>query len=146
MLTCQASTNSTEVAFTDTTLGGTTYGKTQTEVTNYSIVTIEGKQYYKCTARYLWALGAFNNITINKIGILMTGNVLIAGQLIRDTEGSPVSITILSDEQLDVTYTIYIPVMAAVTGDTLYTVNVNGVDHQYRVNQLLQNIVYVNRK
>lgn len=54
---------------------------------------------------YTFALGAINNQNIAELGIGWGGGTsLFSRALIRDTEGNPTSITILSDEQLRVTW------------------------------------------
>jgi hypothetical protein len=111
---CVVSTDSGEVVSEDMDLSGVVSTQIQYNQTmpSRTIETIEDRDYYKITRRYLWSQGDFDNVTISKIGILCDNNAglterLIAGQLIKNTLGIPVTVTILSDEQLDITYTLH---------------------------------------
>lgn len=134
---CAVSNDSNEVVKEDTALAGqiTTKATYAQKMPAITVETIEGKEYYKISRRYLWNQGEFNNVTISKIGILCDNGSgltdrLIAGQLIKDGLGNPVTITILSDEQLDITYTLYIPKMNDIVGIPGVQI-INGIEYPY---------------
>lgn len=133
---CSVSDDSGEVVAEDTALSGEISTKIMYNqiMPNITIENIEGKNYYKLVRRYLWNQGEFNNVTISKLGILCDRNIgltdrLVAGQLIKNTLGIPVTITILSDEQLDITYTLYVPVLDDVTTSSVMVIN--GIEYPY---------------
>lgn len=135
---CSVSDDSGEVVAEDTALSGEISTKIMYNQTmpNITIENIEGKDYYKLVRRYLWNQGEFNNVTISKLGILCDRGIgltdrLVAGQLIKNTLGIPVTITILSDEQLDITYTLYVPVLYDVT--TSGAMVINGIEYPYEL-------------
>lgn len=135
---CAVSNDNAEVVATDKSLVGQLstkimYGDTRPNITT---VIIEGKEYYKIDKRYLWNQGDFNNVTISKVGILSDHasgltNRLIAGQLIKDGLGNPVTITILNDEQLDITYTLYIPKFIDYPTYETGNMIINGIEYPY---------------
>ena len=145
MWQCSVSNNTSEVVKSDLLLTqkvGTSKTVSETLQTGgayYPIVTKGGKQYYQIKQRYLWAMGAFTGQTITKVGIETSENVLICGQLIRDGFGAPMSVTILADEQLDITYSLFVPVYVAVPDTEVHIISVNGVNVEYKINKLLQN-------
>ena len=149
MPNCVISNSSVEVQKTDTALTSVVSGIARTSTllfgstAVYAIEEVGGKSYYKIGTRYTWALGALNNKTISKVGICAstTGTGMVAGQLIRDSSNTPVTITILADEQLDIYYYLYIPVMTVVADPTVYQVLVNGTSHNYTKNYNYTSII-----
>ena len=145
---CSVSNDSGEVVAEDTSLSGEISTKIMYNQTmpNITIENIEGKNYYKLVRRYLWNQGEFNNVTISKLGILCDRGIgltdrLVAGQLIKNTLGIPVTITILSDEQLDITYTLYVPVLHDVT--TSGVMVINGIEYPYDLTVYASRLSYM---
>ncbi len=86
--------------------------------------------WYKTTKRFAEGVAAGN---ISEVGMSNTsgndtGDVLFSRALILDGEGNPTTITVLSDETLDVTYEFrrYIP-----ETDTTGTITLRGTEHTY---------------
>ena len=85
--------------------------------------------YYSWFKRvYRFAEGvAAGNISEVGIGWLDTGNNLFSRALILDTYGNPTTITVLSDEYLEVTYELrFYPLETDVTGNITLTGNIGG--------------------
>lgn len=80
-----------------------------TEGVSSGIETHGGKSYFRMTRKYYFNEGAIVG-TIREVGLFSENNntTLLAGQLIKDEFDVPTPITLLADEQLIVTYTIYI--------------------------------------
>lgn len=145
MYYCAVSNDSNEVSIEDTNLSGQISTRTHYSETSPSITieVIDDKQYYKISKRYLWGKGDFNNVTISKVGLLhtTTGNDrLVAGQLIRDGSGNPVTVTILADEQLDITYTLYIPILEDKLNHQTGSLILNSIEYEYEVDLMLSNL------
>jgi hypothetical protein len=80
------------------------------------------------TKVYRFAEGvAAGNLSEVGIGWAATGNVLFSRALILDTYQNPTTITVLSDEYLDVTYQLrFYPLETDVTGNVTLTGNIGG--------------------
>ena len=80
-------------------------------------------------------IGVFNGDLISEVGIkndFGSGN-LYAGQLIKDQNGNPTTITILSDEQLVVEYTIEVTFWHTRQEVAIMNVTINGVSTTARL-------------
>ncbi len=150
---CVVSNDSSEVGVDDVNISSIIGQKNRYTSVYPVLVTIEGVQYWKRTLRYLWNQGEFDGVTISKVGVINTlanqntdppyvANRLLAGQLIKDGLGNPVTITILSDEQLDITYTMYIPVMSDIIGATSGTMILNGIEYNYSTDIYLSRLFF----
>jgi hypothetical protein len=128
---CHVGTNNTAPAFTDTGLAGYLAGTT-TQQAN-STGTQSSPPYYAWRRRtYRFAAGvAAGNIA--EVGIanqaLNAGSVNWSRALVLDEDGDPSTVTVLSDEVLDVTYELRLyPPLDDVTG----TMTISGSgDHDY---------------
>lgn len=125
---------------------------------NYAAVTggLEvhgGKNYYKMTRQYFFNLGAVVG-TIREVGLFFNNDntSLVAGQLIKDELGIPTPITLLVDEQLIITYTVYMETPRTIRGDYTNiaefangTVDVNGITYAYSCNfsHNMYNVAYL---
>lgn len=78
------------------------------------------------TAVYRTALGALNG-NYTEVGVGWASGLMFSRALIVDALGSPTSISVASDEQLDIAYrlSMYPPLL-----DTLQTVTISGVDYE----------------
>lgn len=92
--------------------------------------TASSSPYYGYRVRtYRFAQGAAaGNLTEVGIGWASTGAVLFSRALIKDGGGSPTTITVLSDEFLDVSYELrcYAP-----TSDSVVTVTISGTNYDF---------------
>lgn len=141
---CAVSNDNNEVLVSDINLAGQISSRECNATSNAPVIeNIGGQNYYKLTKRYTWVMGAFNNVTIAKVGLVYNNSAdsLIAGQLIRDGFGQPVTITILEDEQLDITYTLYVPIYANIPSAASGTMILNAVEYTYTVDLNLANLV-----
>lgn len=106
---CKVGTGTTEITRSDTSLGSalapessnSSSGRAGKEVDN-----LDGTSTLTLTRTMTFSLGAIST-TISEVGVFSnSGDTFIAGQLIKDELGDPTTVTILSDEQLTVTYTL----------------------------------------
>lgn len=80
--------------------------------------------------RYRWyyqfPVGTFDTVTLREIGVSPTeSSDLFSRTLFADTDGNPIELTVLSDEYLDVTFTLYSYVDLT---DSSAVINVDGTD------------------
>lgn len=126
MTYCQVGTSSAAPAFTDTSLGAfLAYTSTLTANTSG----ISGATPY-----YTWAAKTFRFAegvaagNLSEVGVGWTTNAGVYSRaLILDGVGAPTTITILSDETLDVTYEFrFYPQLTDDTGTIVFTGNIGG--------------------
>lgn len=123
---CRVGSGSTAPANTDTTLvsqiGAT--GSTTANAAGYSS-TAPWYSWNRDTYRFAAGVAA-GNVSEVGIGWNTTGPTLFSRALVKDAEGNPTTITVLSDEYLDVTYEcrLYSP-----TEDTSFPIVVSGVTY-----------------
>ena len=124
---CQVGTGSTAPAVTDTALASRLAAISAT-VSDTGACTSSSPYYTSRTRTYRFGVGvAAGNLT--EVGIsTSTTTVLFSRALILDSGGSPTTVTVLSDESLDVTYQVrqYIP-----EGDSTGTVVLRGTTHDW---------------
>lgn len=123
---CKVGTSSTPPTVNDITLGAQTgsvspIGKAPSRAIQYTT-----EPYYSNHQRvYTFAVGAVSG-NLTEIGFFSasTGGTMWSRALIKDSGGNPTTLTLLSTEQLKVTYTVrrYIP--SLLTGS--FTLNTNG--------------------
>lgn len=95
--------------------------------TNYSTSTP-----YSASRTNVWRFGegvAAGNISEIGVGWSASGNTLFSRALVLDALGNPTTVTVLSDEFLDVTYTLTLYLSV---DDSLTTLNINGTSHEVR--------------
>lgn len=99
----------------------------------FNSVTYNGENYIESGVYYTFPLGQFNSETFTQLGIFRTTgtNSLMCGQRLRDVNGDPVSLTILSDEQLVIAYTFRLKTIRI--GDNLGSFNFNYEGEDYNV-------------
>jgi len=98
-------TGTTELTRSSTSLGSAVSGNSSTdsvERPGSEIDNLDGTSTLTLSRTFSFTLGSKVG-TFSEVGVF-DGSVLIAGQLIKDEFGSPTTITVLSDEQLVVTY------------------------------------------
>jgi len=104
-------TGTTEITRSSTALGaegsGGRTGGVSASRGNSEVDNLDGTSTLTLTRNLSFSLGSQVG-TFSEVGLYSSssGGVFIAGQLIKDEFGAPTTITILSDEQLIVTYTI----------------------------------------
>lgn len=110
------STSTVEVEPEDNSLGGIIYtldgqGATTPDPVSCTRVVINNVAYVRYQVWYVFSLGALNNVTFSKLGVHSgtADTTLMFGQLIKDGQGDPTTVTVLGDEQLLVQYTSYWP-------------------------------------
>lgn len=124
---CHVGTGNTAPTVTDTALAG--FVANTTAVTNTTYSAAASAPYYGSilkTFRFGQGVAAGN---LAEVGIGWgTGASLFSRALIKDGSGNPTTITVLSDEFLDVTYELrlYVP-----TADTVNVVNISGVNYTF---------------
>lgn len=127
---CQVGTGSTAPANSDTALVARVAGTTTIQAS--ATGTASSSPYYGYTQRtYRFAQGAAaGNLTEVGIGWSTTGATLFSRALIKDGGGSPTTITVLSDEFLDVSYELrsYAPV-----GDSSVDVVISGTTYTFTI-------------
>jgi hypothetical protein len=91
--------------------------------------------YYRWFRRtYRFAIGAAaGNITEVGVGWGSSGATLFSRALIKDGNGTPTSITVLSTEVLDVTYELRVYVSEA---DTVQTINISGTNYTFTLREM----------
>lgn len=125
---CRVGTGNTTPNVADTALAG------HLAATNNSIINSGTAQsiepYYGArTKTFRFAEGAAaGNLQEVGIGTAATGSTLFSRALILDSGGSPTTVTVLSDESLDVTYQLrlYPPL-----SDVVDTINISGTDYDF---------------
>lgn len=118
---CRIGTGNTAPANSDTALGAQV-GTTTTEGTGSA-------SGYDTTSRFLWrrvarrfAAGTISGVNLAEVGMAASNAVsLFSRSLIKDTGGSPTTITLASDEVLDVLYELrmYLPAQDATVAATI---------------------------
>lgn len=131
---CHVGTNNTAPAVTDTALGGFVAGSNtlQADDTGSS----SSSPYYgwrRKTFRFAAGAAAGN---LSEVGIASAASnggstVLITRALILDGSNNPTTITVLSDEVLDVTYELRL--YPATESDSTGTITISGVTHSYTI-------------
>lgn len=132
---CQVGTGTATPAFSDVTLGNKV---AHIGYTNFTNPTPTAAPYTRVmTFKYTFNPGVLT-VPITEIGIspAITGN-LFSRTLIKDTNGNPTSISLLSDEYLDVYYSISVTPPA---GDTALVFTINGTQY----NATLRGLGYLN--
>lgn len=125
---CQVGSGNTPPSVTDTALQSHIAGS-NTAVSNTLAVGVSEDYYARRRRVYQFAEGvAAGNISEVGVGWAASGSTLYSRALVVDGSNNPITITVLSDEVLEVTYEhrIY-PPLTDVTG----TVNISGVDYDY---------------
>lgn len=123
---CQVGTGSTAPSNSDVALVNRIAGTNTTQEFTYGVNSTS--PYYTWNKKiYRFGLGAAaGNLSEVGIGWLSTGN-LFSRALILDSYGNPTTITVLSDEYLDVTYEFrFYPEEADTTGTIVFTGNIGG--------------------
>lgn len=122
---CQVGSGSTAPEVTDSGLQSYVAG---TQYLSTSQTAQSTAPYYATrTVQYRFAPGvAAGNLSEVGIAWATSGPALFSRALIKDAEGDPTTITVLSDEYLDVTYSLrsYPPLV-----DSTFNVTINGVEH-----------------
>jgi hypothetical protein len=121
---CCVGTDSTVTSMNMTALGNQV-AQTSTVQTNTSGTQSSSPYFswYRRTFRFGQGAAAGN---LTEVGVKSNSGVLFSRALIVDSAGLPTTLTILSDEYLDVTYEFR---MYPDTADTVLTVPLNGVDY-----------------
>lgn len=129
---CRVGTSNTAPAAGQTDLGARHGTPTFTIVSGYpqtgSQIATEPK-YHFITRVYEFAAGTIDGAALAEVGLFNgASGAMFARALIKDGEGDPTTITLLSDEILQVQYTIriYPP-----TGDVTGTVTIDSVSYDY---------------
>lgn len=121
---CVVGTNSTTVSYEDTNLGAQVASTSTIQSSTYGA---QGSapyyRWYRRTFRFAQGAAAGN---LAEVGVRTSSGVLFSRALIVDAAGNPTTLTILSDEYLDVTYELrtYIDIV-----DKVQVLTVNGVDY-----------------
>lgn len=124
-------TSTTAPTNTDIEMGGT-WRKNDTIITNNATNLGAPDYVASWTSTKRWtagsATGTWTSVGVGAYSATGPVNRLFSRALIVDGGGSPVSITVLSDEYLDVTYTLE---LHAVTGDFSGSFDLSGVTYNY---------------
>lgn len=134
MTACQVGSSNTAPANTQTALLAYVAGTATITESNSGF---ESTPPYYGWARRTYRFGqgvAAGNLSEVGVGRTTSGNTLFSRALILDGEGDPTTITVLSDEFLDVTYELrQYPATVDVTGSLI----ISGVDYDYVVRAML---------
>ena len=123
---CQVGSGSTAPANSDIGLVNRLAGTIVTSATQGVNSTSPYYSWYKKVYRFAEGVAA-GNISEVGVGWGVTGNVLFSRALILDVNSNPTTITVLSDEYLDVTYELrFYPLETDVTGSITLTGNIGG--------------------
>lgn len=128
----QIGTGTAAPALTDTALQARVAGTSTVQASPSHTYTAGPPDYIEMTTTLRFALGALNssvsgNFAEVGIGWASTGS-LLSRALITDSGGSPTTIAVLSDEQLDIIYRLRIyPIQSDVTGN----ITLDSVNHTY---------------
>lgn len=126
---CQVGTGSTSPSVSQTGLATYLAGTTGKASADQNSYVAGSPPYTQLIQTYQFGTGvATGNISEVGVGWSSSGNNLFSRALILDGEGDPTTITVLSDEILDVEYTlrVYPP-----TGDVTGTIELGGDDYDY---------------
>lgn len=95
------------------------------------IISSGGQRYTEWRTTWRFNNGAAaGNIAEVGVGWATSGDVLFSRALVRDANGQPTTVTVLSDETLEVTYVLRVYFS---TEDSLSTLNIDGVSHSVAV-------------
>lgn len=118
---CVVGTDSTTVSFEDTALGAQIASTTTIQTETYGAQSSAPYfRWYRRTYRFAQGAAAGN---LAEVGIKADNGVLFSRALIVDSAGNPTTLSILSDEYLDVTYEFR---TYAETADIVQQLSVNG--------------------
>lgn len=130
MTACQVGTGSAAPATTDTALQSILFGTSNnTAASNPSAVAAPWYGGMRLTWRFT-AGQAAGNLSEVGVGWGTSGNTLFSRALILDGGGSPTTITVLSDEIIDVTYELRLYAPAA---DAVGTITISGTNYDFTV-------------
>lgn len=126
LYSCKVGTGSSTPSFGDTALSN--YLASHSSIMSTTYGTSSSAPYY-CFIRNVYRFNAgVATGNISEVGVGNTSNILFSRSLILDGGGNPTTITVLSDEYLDVTYEYrYYAPYSDVTGSIL----LNGVSYSY---------------
>lgn len=133
-------TGTTEITATDTSLGTDITPRivnTGSKSGNPSTYLIsdngDGTSTYLFSHVGSFNVGDFDGDVLSEVGLHYTSaaNTLVAGQLIKDSGGTPTTITVLSTEQLTVTYSFEVTVPNQKFQVGTGTVDVDGTNYNY---------------
>lgn len=113
----------------DTTLANYLAVATTVQATNFTPPVYPTTPYCDSSITYRFGAGAAaGNLTEVGVGYDSSGFKVSSRALIVDGSGNPITITVLSDEYLDVTYTMrmYVPMS---TPDASYNINISGTTY-----------------
>lgn len=129
---CVVGTNSTTVTFNDTALGAQIASTTTVQTQTYGAQSSAPYfRWYRRTFRFAQGAAAGN---LAEVGMRTSGGVLFSRALIVDSSGIPTTLSILSDEYLDVAYELrtYLDTTdhttSIVIDGTTYTVTMRAAD------------------
>lgn len=126
---CRVGTGSTAPANTDTNLASF-LAETSTNQSTTSAAQSSAPYYGSITKVYRFgagvAAGNLAEVGIADQAVASSTDVLFSRALILDSSGDPTTITVLSDEFLDVTYQLRVYAPAS---DVTHTVNISGTDY-----------------
>ena len=124
---CKVGTSSAIPTVSDTSLGAQTGSESQTGGTATSLQYTTEPYYSEHTKFYTFTIGSVSG-NLTEIGFFSSSSygTMWSRSLIKDSGGNPTTLTLLTTEQLRVTYTVrrYIP--ASLTGS--FTLNTNGTN------------------
>ena len=122
--TCVVGTDSTTVSFEDTGLGAQIASTTTVQTETYGAQSSAPYfRWFRRTFRFGQGVAAGN---LAEVGIKIDNGVLFSRALIVDSAGNPTTLSILSDEYLDVTYEFR---TYAETADLVQNLSVNGTQY-----------------
>ena len=138
-MTTVVGTGTTEIVRSATSLGSQLAESSAASSTNRSIEVDNGDGTSTITATRTNAFSLGQVVgTISEVGLENLSSVFIAGQLIKDEFGNPTTVTILSDEQLIVSYTLEVifpngtpPVIATSIGTGTVTTPTGSSDYTF---------------
>ena len=136
---CRVGTSSTPPTVYDTTLGAQTGSASSTVTTTNSVQYTTTPYYSQHQAVYTFAVGAVSG-NLTEIGFFTddSGGTMWSRALIKDSGGNPTTLTLLTKEQLKVTYTVIRYIPTSLTGS--FTLNTNGTPSTINYNIIPANI------
>lgn len=123
---CRVGSGSTAPAFTDTALAAHVAGVAQLSDSQGQLTAAPWYAWRRIVYRFAAGVAAGNLSEVGTATTINSGGILFSRALILDSNGNPTTITILSDEVLDVTYELrcYPP-----TVDVPHSTVIGGVTH-----------------
>jgi hypothetical protein len=104
-------------------------GSTSTNIVNQTTGTSTSEPYYGFyRLTYRFVPGSLNNVNLTEVGVGTTTTSVFSRALIVDGNGDPTSITVLSDEFLDVTYELRLYPFVDDQTDTITITNVGTIN------------------